>query len=159
MLNPPLSLLSDDLLNYIVDHVAELPNSNLYNLSITDRAFTRFCQAHIFEYLYLGYYASGTNNSIKMKYILNDEPSFAHRLRTVHLTVAEKKNRWLFNDPTFFQLLAKSLMPPHKFHLTRFWSNKFIIEDPILFVGWLMQSFFSQTLIFHLFIPFICKFL
>ena len=156
MLNAPLSLLSDDLLNYIVDHVAELPNSNLYNLSITDRAFTRFCQAHIFEYLYLGYYASGTNNSIKMKYILNDEPSFAHRVRTVHLTVAEKKNRWLFNDPTFitiFQLLAKSLMPPHKFHLTGFWSNKFIIEDPILLADAIIlfsDSDFSFIRSFHL---------
>ena len=143
MLNPPLSLLSDDLLNYIVDHVAELPNSNLYNPSITDRAFTRFCQAHIFEYIYLGYYASGTNNSIKP-----GTHGSSHCRR--------KKNRWLFNDPTFitiFQLLAKSLMPPHKFHLTGFWSNKFIIEDPILLADAIIlfsDSDFSFIRSFHL---------
>ena len=157
MLSPPLSLLSDDLLNYIVDHVAKLRRSNLYlqYLSITDRAFTRFCQAHLFKDLYLGY-ESGTNKSIskklaKIRNILNDEPSFAHRVRAVHLTFAENRNRWLFNDPTFItviQLLAKSPIPPHKLHLTSFWPSHhpFIIEDPILIVGWLMQSFFSQTL-------------
>jgi hypothetical protein len=36
-------------------------------------------------------------------------------------------------------------MPPHKLHLTGLWYS-FIIEDPIFVVGWLMQSFFSQTL-------------
>ena len=154
MLNPPLSLLSDDLLNYIVDHVAELPfsDSNLYNLSVTDRAFTRFCQAYIFKDLYLGY-GSGTNNSItkklaKIRNILDDEPSFANRVRTVHLTVIRQRNKWLFDDPTFItiiQLLAKSLMPPHKLHLRGRW-NSFVIEDPILVVERLMQSFFSQTL-------------
>ena len=154
MLNPPLSLLSDDLLNYIVDHVAELPFSisNLYNLSITDRAFTRFCQAYIFKDLCLGN-VLGTNKSIskklaKIKNILNDEPSFANRVRTVHLTVKRQRNKWLFNDPDFItiiQLLAKSPMPPHELHLTGF-ACPFIIEDPILVVGRLMQSFFSRTL-------------
>ena len=158
MLNPPLSLLSDDLLNYIVDHVAnlKLPFSNLYhdlyNLSITDRAFTRFCQAYIFKDLFLGHRLRD-NNSIskklaKIRNILNDEPSFANRVRTVHLTVTETRNRWLFNDPNFitvFQLLAKSLMPPHRLRLIGDWES-FIIEDPILVVGCLMQSFFSQSL-------------
>ena len=154
MLNPPLSLLSDDLLNYIVDHVAELPtsNSDLFNLSITDRAFTRSCQAYIFEDLYLGY-GSGTSNSIskkltKIRNILNDKPLFINRVRAIHLNVIRQRNKWLFNDPNFItiiQLLAKSLMPPHKLHLTGL-SDPFIIEDPILVVGRLMQSFFSQTL-------------
>ena len=154
MLSPPLSLLSDDLLNYIVDHVAELPFSHLdlYNLSITDRAFTRSCQTYIFKDLYLGY-STGTNKSIskkleKIRSILNDEPSFANRVRAIHLTVTSKRNKWLFDDPNFItiiQLFAKSLMPPHKLHLTGLLYS-FIIEDPIFFVGRLMQSFFSQTL-------------
>ena len=148
MLNPPLSLLSDDLLIYIVDHVAELPSSNLdlYNLSITDRAFTRSCQAYIFKVLSL---ESGINTNIskklaKIRNILNDEPSFANRVRTVHLTVLDEQNKWLFNDSDFItiiQLLARSLMPPHKLRL-----DLIVIEDPIFLVGWLMQSFFSQTL-------------
>ena len=164
MLNPPLSLLSDDLLNYIVDHVAEFrdlfsfsfpfsnSNSNLHNLSITDRAFTRACQAYIFKDLRLGFGCrtkdSLSKRLVKIGNILNDEPSFANRVRTVHLGYTCTQNKWLFNDPNFitvFQLLAKSLMPPHKLCLIGDWES-FIIEDPIFFVGCLMQSFFSQTL-------------
>jgi hypothetical protein len=98
-------------------------------------------------------YGSGSRDSLskklaKTRNILNDEPSFANLVRTVHLTVAHRQNKWLFNDPTFvsiIQLLAKSLVPPYKLHLSGFVSA-FMIEDPILLVGRLMQSFFSQTL-------------
>ena len=153
MLNPPLSVLSDDLLSYIVDHVAELPtsNSDLFTLSITDRAFTGFCQAYILKDLYLGN-DPGTDNIIDISKklaeigrILNDKPSFANRVRTVHLAVIPRK---IYNDPNFltiFQLLAKSLMPPNKLRLTGNWYS-LNIEDPILVVERLMQSFFSQTL-------------
>ena len=154
MLNPPLSLLSYDLLNYIVDHVAELPfsESDIYNLSITDRAFTRSCQVYIFKELRLGH-GHGTigmivRNLTKIRNILNDEPSIANRVRAIHLTVADVQNKWLFNDPNFMtiiQLLGKSLMPPHKLHLSGHW-YPFTIEDPIFVAGWLRQSFFSQTL-------------
>ena len=160
MLNPPLSLLSDDLLMYIVDHVANFKpkrsflNYDLYNLSITDRAFTRFCQAYIFKDLRLGYYTYDVTNDIiskklaKIRNILNDKPSFANHVRTVHISATSRQNRWLFIDPDFitiFELLAKSPMPPHKLYLT---GDLYLltIEDPILVVGWLMQSFFSQTL-------------
>ena len=155
MLNPPLSLLSDDLLDYIVDHVARLSfsNDNLYNLSITDRAFTRSCQAYIFKDLRLGY-GYGTESAISwhlgtITNILNDEPSFANRVRTIRLIVVHRQNKWLFNDPNFitiFQLLAKSPMPPHRLKLAGVWGAIFVIEDPIRVVGWLIQSFFSQTL-------------
>ena len=159
MLNPPLSLLSEDLLYYIVDHVARLSfsNSNLCNLSITDRAFTQLCQAYILKDLCLGY-DSGIGNNISKKLaqirnVLNDKPSFANRVRTVHLTVIHKQNKWLFDDPNFItiiELLAKSRMPPHKLHLTggflRGIFHSYTIDHPILVVGWLMQSFFSQTL-------------
>ena len=154
MLNPPLSLLSDDLLNYIVDHVAQLPysDSDLLNLSITDRAFTRSCQAYIFKDLRL-VYNYGTKDLFsghlaKIRNILNDKPSFAHRVRAVHLTVSVKQNKWLFNDPDFnaiTQLLAKSLMPPHKFRIAGR-CGPFTFKDPTLVAGWLMQSFFSRTL-------------
>jgi hypothetical protein len=160
MLNPPLSLLSEDLFAYIVDHISKLPYSNrhLHNLSLADRVFTRFCQAHIFKDLHLGY-GSGHQSRISkkletMRKILNDEPSFANRVRTVTLTISYKGSRWLFNDPTFvsiIQLLDKSPMPPNKLHLIGK-VNPFIFEDPILIVGRLMQSFFSETLtVLHLF--------
>jgi hypothetical protein len=119
MLNPPLSLLSDDLLAYIVDHIEKFPYSldDLYNLSL---AFTRSCQADIFKDLHLYDYESESRISRleKIGKILNDEPSFASRVRTVKLTY--KQIVWLFDDPTFIsiiQLLEKSLMPPHKLHL------------------------------------------
>lgn len=128
MLNKPLSLLSGELLMYIVEHVAKSSFSDLDNLSITDRAFTRFCQNYIFKDLYLGY-GKKTRNSISKKLpkiinILNDEPSIANQVRTIRLTVAENQNKWLFDDPNFItiiQLLAKSLMPPHKLHLIGYW--------------------------------------
>ena len=95
MLNPPLSLLSDDLLYYVVDLVARLSSSrlsssnlDLYSLSITDRAFTAFCQAYILKDLYLGY-DPGTHKSTnisklaEIRSVLNDKPSFAKRVRTV----------------------------------------------------------------------------
>ena len=157
MLNPPLSLLSDYLLSYIVDHVAELPSSelDLYNLSITDRAFTRSCQAYIFKDLRFkldnrGGHRENISRLIKMRNILNDEPSLANRVRTIRFTVEVKRYdlKWLFNDPNFItiiQHLTKSLMPPHKLHLTGYY-YVFTIEDPIFVVGWLMKSFFSQTL-------------
>ncbi|KAF8799721.1 hypothetical protein BYT27DRAFT_7245951 [Phlegmacium glaucopus] len=161
MLNPPLSLLSDDLFAYIVDHVAKLPYSylieNLRNLSLADRVFTRFCQAYIFKDLDLCY-RSGTKNRIsnkleKMRKILNDEPWFANRVRVVNLTVSHERNGWIFNEPTLIniiQFLAKSLMPPHELHLSGE-MRTFIFEDPTLVVGRLMQSFFSETLtVLHL---------
>ena len=160
MLNPPLSLLPDDLLNYIVDHVAELrdpfsfpfSNSNLHNLSVTDRAFTRACQDYIFKDLRLGYGSRSkdllSKRLAKIRNILKDKPSFANRVRKVHLIFIHEQNKWLFNEPNFitiFQLLAKSLMPPHNLQLSGH-SSSSKIEDPIFFVGWLMESFFSQSL-------------
>ena len=48
---------------------------------------------------------------------LDDEPSFANRVRIVNLkNVLHNQNKRLFNDSTFtsiLQLLAKSLKPPH----------------------------------------------
>ena len=131
------------LLNHIVDRVAELPSSKLclHNLSITDRAFTRCCQAYIFKDLHLGgRWGSNRNMSeklAKIRNILNDEPLFANRVRAIHLTITEKRNKWLFDDPDFItiiQLLVKSLMPLHILHLAGYRCS-FVIEDPILRCG------------------------
>ncbi|KAF8799703.1 hypothetical protein BYT27DRAFT_7342791 [Phlegmacium glaucopus] len=120
------------------------------------RAFTRFCQAYIFKVLHL--HSWGTKNSVskkleKIKKILNDEPSFANRVRTIRFTIGYKRNGWIFNDLTFInilQLLAKSPMPPHELQLYG-WARTFRFEDPALVVGRLMQSFFSETLtVLHL---------
>ncbi|KAF8959432.1 hypothetical protein BDZ97DRAFT_1394214 [Flammula alnicola] len=158
MLNPPLSLLSDDLIAYIVEHVEKFPDEDLYNLSLADRAFTRFCQTYIFRTLQLGQ-SWGTKSRIsksleKKRKILNFKPSFANRVRVVEFAISHKRNAWLFNDPTLIgilQLLAKSPVPPHELRIGGVAYCPFTLEDPILVVGRLIQSFFSQTLtILHL---------
>ncbi|KAF8959431.1 hypothetical protein BDZ97DRAFT_1667254 [Flammula alnicola] len=160
MLNPPLSLLSDDLIAYIVEHIEKLPlrDKTLYNLSLADRAFTQFCQTYIFRTLRLGQ-GGGSKSRIskkleKTRKILNDKPSFANRVRVVRLAISHDRNAWLFNDHTLIgilQLFAKLPVPPHELRFGGVAFFPFTLEDPILVVGRLMQSFFSQTLtILHL---------
>jgi len=164
MLNPPLSLLSDDLIGYLVEHVARLTFANgaLHNLSLADPAFTEVCQTCIFRTLTLGE-RWGTRSGIytkleKMKSILEEKPLFANRVRRVKLYIAGRLNAWLLQNPSthphcevaitfILQLLAKSPVPPHELEIEGF----FQFKVPKLVVGWLSQSFFSQTLtILHL---------
>ena len=154
MLTPPLSCLSDDLLAYIVDHLAQIPiwTKNLYNLSLADRAFTYFCQKHIFKTLYSGY-RSGSRSEIikkmaKIQGILDDDASIAKSVRIVHLSIEHKKNAWLFKHSTFvglMKLLAESPKLPHTLRL-HFCKGEIGFEDPVLVIGRLLHSFFSQSL-------------
>jgi hypothetical protein len=200
MLNPPLSLLSDDLIGHLVEHVARLSFVNealkklitvsltgsnpadhlarlsgsfvdetLHNLSLADRAFTKFCQKYIFRTLALGR-EEGTRSRIskkltQVKRILDDKPIFANRVRKIQLFIEHRENAWLFqsngrNHPrrkdaayaitfmSILQLLATSPMLAHELH---FATGLYPIEDPVLVVGQLSQSFFSQSLmILHL---------
>ncbi|KIM46971.1 hypothetical protein M413DRAFT_63396 [Hebeloma cylindrosporum] len=163
MLNPPLSLLPDDLLSYLVEHVAELPTSfakaSLYNLSLADPAFTDFCQKYIFRTLTLG---GGNRGRIskklsEVKRLLDEKPLLANRIRRIELTVDHRQNAWLFENAkwdhphredgpisfiSILQLLAESPMPPHEL----FASFYLPIENPIVIVENLSQSFLSQTL-------------
>lgn len=150
MLNPPLSLLSYELLDYIVKHIAALPNGHkhLCNLSLADRAFTQFCQQYIFQTLQLGNNIPSKSRIPhtlkKMGSILNEKPSFATQVRVVQFIIPPGRNVWLFNDRTLIRILkmlAESPRPPHK--LLFGWAT---IEDPITVVKRLTQSFFSQTL-------------
>jgi len=149
MLNPPLALLSDDLLVSIVEYVAKLPSKDedLYNLSLADRAFTRSCQKYIFRRLEFSNKGDISEKVKKVKKILNDNPSFANQVRVVGFLLSPNLRAWRFNDPTFIsilQLLAKSPMPPHELHFT---GNIFLsIKDPMIVVQQLAQSLFSQTL-------------
>ena len=153
MLTPPLSRLPVELLDSIVEHVAKLPlafkDEILYNLSLADRAFTQSCQKHIFWNFKVIKRSTGKELKFeRAKKILDDKPSIANQVRTVRLAVSRDEWIRLFNDPTFIsilQLLAKSPVPPHELHLGYIFAS-FIIEDPILVVRQLGQSFFSQTL-------------
>ena len=148
MLNPPLSLLSDDLLVSIVEQLAKLPFSDddLNNLSLTDRAFTQSCQKYTFRKLVLG---NGRNVSRQLKKVnkfLNNKPSFANRVRMVQLHISRQENASLFKNANFtsiLQLFAKSPMPPHEFHLSGLLSAFAIIQDPMLVIRQLGESFFS----------------
>jgi len=150
MLNPPLSLLSDDLLVSLVEHVAKLPfkDKDLYNLSLADRAFTQSCQKYIFRNLKFSSKKKMSRNIIKAKKMLDENPSFANQIRMVELLISGRTS-WVFNDHAFngvLQLLSKSLMPPHELHLGGHMYYPFMIKDPIIVVRQLAKSFFSQTL-------------
>jgi hypothetical protein len=150
MLNPPLFLLSDDLLVSIVEHLAKLPfsNENLKNLSLADRAFTQSCQKYIFRELILGRNGKKISEQLtKVQKVLDDNPSFANRVRVVDLDMS-CESASLFRNPNFtsiLQLFAKSPMPPHELHF------KGHMEDPVFVMRRLSESFFPQTLtILHL---------
>jgi hypothetical protein len=151
MLYPPLSLLPEELLDYIVEHVAaqaklRFNDEILYNLSLADRAFTQSCQKYIFRDLKLITINLNTEKLKRAKKIFDDKPSLANQVRTLQLAVLRDECAWFFNDPTFIsilQLLANSPVPPHELH---FFGYIFAIHDPILVVRQLAQSFFSQTL-------------
>ena len=155
MLNPPLSLLSDDLLDYIVEQVAKLtlPDEYLKYLSLADRAFTQSCQKYIFRELKLGDRKKIYKRLKKVKKILDDKPSFVNRVRMINLDLLWEENISVFKNPNFisiFQLFAKSPIRPHELHLRRIFS-RIIIEDPLLIMRQFAKSFFPKTLtILHL---------
>ena len=119
MLQPPLSLVSNDLLGYIVESIAgfHFADENLYNLSLTDRAFTQFCQKYIFRELRLWDSSDLHKRLKKLKKILDDKPSFANQVRLIDLSISRNDSAWLFEDRTFnslLQLFAKSPVPPYQ---------------------------------------------
>ena len=152
MLNLPLSLLSDNLLVSIVEHVAKLPSKdeNLYNLSLADRAFTQSCQKYIFQNLKF----SSEKRLNEVKKILHEKPSFADHICMVELLIS-CNGSWVLNDHvliTILQLLSKTPMPPHELHFgghnfSGHNFSSFKIKDPILVIRRFVQSFFLQTLI------------
>ena len=152
MLNPPLSLLSDDLLVSIVEQLKRLagPDSNKYlnNLSLADRAFTESCQKYIFRELIIGEWRGIFKDLTKVKKFLEDKPLLAKRVRVVQLGFSlSEESASIFKDPNFtsiLQLLAKSLTPPHELNFSGL--LPLFIEDPIFVTRQLAESFFSQTL-------------
>ena len=160
MLNPPLSLFSDDLIGYLVEHVARLlyPNVALHNLSLADRAFTDFCQKLIFRTLIFTDDEWGNGNRIskklkKVKWILDHKPLLAHRVRRLgfffersHFQILSgedlrgKDAAYAVAFNSILQLFANSPTAPHELYLNM---QLHAIKD---LVGRLSQSFFSHTL-------------
>ena len=155
MLSPPLSLLSNELLSLIVEHLAALSYSlkAIRDLSLADRAFTPICQNIIFRTLQIGHDdVTKTRILYQLKMfqtILNQKPSAANQVRSIRLLLLLKQNEWVLNDPTFIRILdliAKSPSTPEKLEFGGGTSWITSIENPILLVGFLDKSFFSQSL-------------
>ena len=154
MLNPPLSLFSDDLLISIVEQLAKLRYTdtigNLSNLSLADRAFTQPCQNYIFRRLTLHNEKKISKQLTNVKKFFDDKPSFANRVRVIELSISGEKSASLFKDPDFtsiLQLFAKLPMPPHAIHFNGSSDTQIVqVEDPMFVVRQLTDSFFSQTL-------------
>ena len=122
MLNPPLSLLSDDLLASIVEQLTKFPflDKDLKILSLADRAFTQSCQKHIFRELKLG----GRRNDIskhltKVKEFFDNKPSLANRVRVIELGIPKSREECalLFKDP-----LSSNCSQSHPYRRTNFTS-------------------------------------
>ncbi|PPR03015.1 hypothetical protein CVT26_004542 [Gymnopilus dilepis] len=156
MLNPPLSILSNELLLYIVSCLAELPfaKEHLHNLSLTDRAFTQHCQEYIFRVLSLGG-RSGTRGEIssqlkKIRRIFDEKPSISQRVRIIDIYATQNENAWLWKDGTFLSIictLSESPRPPYELRIRGPISRPVKLEDPGLLVECIEQSFVSRTLL------------
>ena len=159
MLNPPLSLLPNDLLFFIVEQLERLSPflketfNNLNNLSLADRAFTETCQKYIFQELRLGYYGRETSKDLeKVKKFLENKPLLAKQVRVVQFGFRLfEESPFLFKDPNFtsiLQLLAKSVMPPRELNFSGVLVETLssIIKDPTFVTRQLAETFFSQSL-------------
>ncbi|KAJ3504527.1 hypothetical protein NLJ89_g7888 [Agrocybe chaxingu] len=145
MLTPPLSLLAQEILDHIVDHLV-LPewDEDLVHLSLTDRAFTPRCQMQIFRKISLDD-DDCTENEMKKKIkkkwdILQARPSLAKYIRIIILRLADPQ---LFDNLSFVKILnlmKQSCASPHTLEVET--------EDdrPKRFAAGLLQSSLSQTL-------------
>ncbi|KAJ3504526.1 hypothetical protein NLJ89_g7887 [Agrocybe chaxingu] len=145
MLTPPLSLLAQEILDYIVDHVV-LPHwdEDLVHLSLTDRVFTARCQMQIFRKISLDdddCTKSEMKKKIKKKWdILKASPWLAKHIRIIILRLA---NPQLFDNLSFVKILnlmTQSCASPHTLEVET--------EDhrPKRFAAGLLQSSLFQTL-------------
>ena len=107
---------------------------------------SRSCRKYIFRDLIL--VDSGRKISkqlTEVKKFFDNKPTFANRVHIVHLSISFEKYALIFIDPNFtsiLQLFVKSPMPPHELCLGELGS----LEDPMLVIRQLGESFFSQTL-------------
>ena len=156
MLNPPLSLLSNELLVLIVEQLERLSvsnnNKNLNNLSLADRAFTETCQKYIFQELRLGYGRDIVSKDLEnVKKFLEDKPLLAKHVRVVRAWFS--LSAFPFKDPNFtsiLRLLAKSLTPPRELNFSGLGTVSptvsSTIKDPTFLTRQLAESLFSQSL-------------
>ena len=155
MLNPPLSLLSDDLLVSIVEQLKRLagPDSNKYlnNLSLADRAFTESCQKYIFRELIIGEWRGIFKDLTKVKKFLEDKPLLAKRVRVVQLGFSlSEESASIFKDPTTLPP-SSNCSPNHSRRHTNWTSADYhLYSSKILFLS--RDS--SQNLFFRRLWPF-----
>ncbi|KAH6910455.1 hypothetical protein BKA70DRAFT_1270400, partial [Coprinopsis sp. MPI-PUGE-AT-0042] len=114
MLNPPLSLLSVELLDSIVDHIAQdlWPEGDLKSLALADRCFTPLCQKHIFKEFVCASRHDGGDWKQQLRsfhYALTTNPSVSSWVKAITLVIhARIKGRtWVFHEAAFTSILAQ----------------------------------------------------
>ncbi|KAJ3516655.1 hypothetical protein NLJ89_g995 [Agrocybe chaxingu] len=126
MSSKPFSLLSQEVIDRIVDCLAELPLwwENLSTLALVNRVFTPRCQVHLFKELKLEDEFE-TNKKFKAKIakkwkILDSNHSLAENVRVLDISIGEEHNTKIFSDATFLKilnLLKGSPFPPDTLRL------------------------------------------
>ncbi|KAH6910493.1 hypothetical protein BKA70DRAFT_1463415 [Coprinopsis sp. MPI-PUGE-AT-0042] len=153
MLRPPLSYIPNELLDKVVDELAQEVDG-LNHLSVADRAFTVPCQRTLFQALRLfGTQEDAQERLLELQDLLEVNPLLITHFRSVDLSLDESRcaspdPTWLFHDPTFISVvlsLGASPLPPDTFKVDGSCSPS-IFSNPTLSVGRLLQSFFSSSL-------------
>jgi hypothetical protein len=147
MLGHPLSTLSTELIDEIVDWVALSGSKNdLHNLLAIDRAFGGRCRTSLFKTLPL--IVEDPEGLEACWSMIKGNPSIARYVCELHLLRIEsyspvKRDIWSGDDPCFdniIQALGATSQPPTSLKV----SGR--VDIPASFERWAAASFFSTTL-------------
>ncbi|KAJ3515594.1 hypothetical protein NLJ89_g1659 [Agrocybe chaxingu] len=154
MLQPPISSLSQELLDRVVDHCVQLPERTMYlvTLSLVDRVFTARCTMHIFEELPLHDSWESKKKfrtKIERKFmILKSNPSLARLVRVVDIKITRPQNAHIFSNSTFLKIVQLLQQHTESSHGIRFQliGEAISTSDPEQFTRGLIHSSICQTL-------------
>ncbi|KAH6910446.1 hypothetical protein BKA70DRAFT_1463312 [Coprinopsis sp. MPI-PUGE-AT-0042] len=113
MLNPPLALLSVELLDSIVEHLGQelWPERDLKSLALADRCFTHICQRQIFaEFACVAHAEGDWKQQLRsFHYTLTTNPNVASWVRVIKLIIHGRveEGTWIFQETLFESTLAQ----------------------------------------------------
>ncbi|KAH6891688.1 hypothetical protein BKA70DRAFT_1441104 [Coprinopsis sp. MPI-PUGE-AT-0042] len=150
MLTPPLSLLSSDLIDEIVDWVAVLCYlEGIRTLLKVDREFGSRCRAHIFRELRVRVGRFATIPTLRR--LLETNPHIVPLVRQMQVVFQNQVNLWPTTPDLDLGLLthslAKSPNPPSSLVIWVSYNTEVKIDNPEGLTQWLATSFFSSTLL------------
>ncbi|KAH6910443.1 hypothetical protein BKA70DRAFT_1398857 [Coprinopsis sp. MPI-PUGE-AT-0042] len=135
MLNPPLSLLSNEILECVVELVGQDldPKRDLKNLALADRQFTPICQRHIFREFVCKVREEGNwrRQLQSFSYTVTTNPCALQWVRAVALVIRSRieDRSGVFQETTFRSILnrlASTDHPPEYLRINSF-SDKDIV--------------------------------